>query len=129
MLQGGVAVNLRDNQLPNTPTYKASIGAQYTIDLGNFTLVPRADLNYTGNYFGTIFNKSPIDRIPGYEVVNAQVQLNAPDDRFYVRAFVTNLTNNNAITGMYVTDQSSGLFTNVFTVDPRRYGIAAGFKF
>ncbi|MEH3100854.1 TonB-dependent receptor [Sphingomonas adhaesiva] len=129
VLQGGVAVNLRDNQLPNTPTYKASIGAQYTIDLGNFTLVPRADLNYTGNYFGTIFNKSPIDRIPGYEVVNAQVQLNAPDDRFYVRAFVTNLTNNNAITGMYVTDQSSGLFTNVFTVDPRRYGIAAGFKF
>ena len=38
-------------------------------------------------------------------------------------------TNNNGITGMYVTDQSSGLFTNIFTVEPRRYGIAGGFKF
>ena len=72
---------------------------------------------------------NPIDRIRGYEVVNAQVQINAPDDRFYVRGFVQNLTANNGITGMYVTDQSSGLFTNIFTVEPRRYGIAAGFKF
>jgi iron complex outermembrane receptor protein len=62
-------------------------------------------------------------------VVNAQIQLNAPDDRFYVRGFVSNLTKNNALTGMYVTDQSSGLFTNVFTIEPRRYGVAAGFKF
>jgi len=62
-------------------------------------------------------------------VINAQVQLNARDDRWYVRGFVQNLTGNNAITGQYVTDQSSGLFTNVFTIEPRRYGIAAGFKF
>jgi len=121
---------VRGNQLPNAPTYKWSIGAQYTIDFGDsgFTLVPRADLNYTGNTYGTIFNL-PIDRLPGYEVVNAQIQLNAPDDRFYVRGFVSNLTKNNALTGLYVTDQSSGLYTNVFTIEPRRYGVAAGFKF
>ena len=71
----------------------------------------------------------PIDRIDGYEVVNAQIQLNGQDDRWFVRGFVQNLTNNNAITGHYVTDQSSGLFTNVFTLEPRRYGIAAGVKF
>ncbi|MGK3833489.1 hypothetical protein, partial [Enterococcus faecium] len=40
-----------------------------------------------------------IDRVPGYEVVNAQVQVNAPGDRFYLRGFVQNLTNDNAITG------------------------------
>lgn len=131
VLGSGVEVNVRGNELPNAPTYKASAGIQYTYDIGasGFTLVPRADINYTGDTWGTIFNKNPIDRIRGYEVVNAQLQLNAPDDRFYVRGFVQNLTNNNATTGLYVTDQSSGLFTNIFTIEPRRYGVAAGFKF
>ncbi len=125
----GAAVNLRGNRLPQAPTYKFAVGAQYTFDIASgWNVVPRADLNYTGGYYASIFNL-PIDRIRGYEVVNAQIQLNAPDDRFYVRGFVQNVTKNNAITGQYVTDQSSGLFTNVFTIEPRRYGVAAGFKF
>ncbi len=56
------------------------------------------------------------------------MQLNAPDDRFYLRAFVQNLTNNNAITGQAVADQSSGLYTNIFTIEPRRYGAAVGLQ-
>ena len=125
----GVPVNIRGSSLPQAPTYKFAVGAQYTIGFGNgMSIVPRADLNYTGGIYASIFNTN-IDRVQGYEVVNAQVQLNARDDRFYVRGFVQNLTKNNAITGQYVTDQSSGLFTNIFTIEPRRYGVAAGFKF
>ncbi|MCU6453518.1 TonB-dependent receptor [Sphingomonas sp. A2-49] len=130
VLGSGVAVNIAGNRLPQAPTFKASVGMQYTLDMGasGWTVVPRADLNYTGNSYGSIFNGN-IDRIPGYEVVNAQVQVNAPGDRLYVRAFVQNLTRNDAVTGQYVTDQSSGLFTNIFTIEPRRYGLAAGFRF
>ncbi|MFD1611721.1 TonB-dependent receptor [Sphingomonas tabacisoli] len=125
----GVPVNIRGNNLPQSPHFKFSAGMQYTIDFNNgWNLVPRIDLNYTGGYYGSIFNQR-ISRIQGYEVVNAQIQLNGPDDRYFVRAFVQNLTKNNAITGLYVTDQSSGLFTNAFTLEPRRYGIAAGVKF
>jgi hypothetical protein len=124
----GVGVNIRGNKLPGAPTYKASVGAQYTIEMGGMSLVPRADLAYTGNTYASIFNGN-VDRIPGYAVVNAQVQLNGRDDKWYLRAFVSNLTDNNAITGQYVTDQSSGLFTNIFTLEPRRFGVAAGFKF
>ena len=125
----GVTVNVKGNRLPNAPTYKWAVGAQYTIDAGDWTIVPRADLNYTGGSWGTIFNKNPIDKIKGYAVINAQIQLNGPDDRFYIRGFVQNLGNTNATTGMYVTDQSSGNYTNIFTLEPRRYGIAAGVKF
>jgi iron complex outermembrane receptor protein len=67
--------------------------------------------------------------VEGFAVMNAQIQANSPDNRFFVRGFVQNLANNNAITGLYVTDQSSALFTNAFTLEPRRYGIAAGFSF
>ncbi len=125
----GVPVNIKGNNLPQSPHFKFAAGAQYTFDFaGGWNVVPRVDLNYTGGYYGSIFNNR-VNRIEGYEVVNAQIQLNAPDDRFYVRAFVQNLTKNNAVTGLYVTDQSSGLFTNAFSLEPRRYGIAAGFRF
>lgn len=129
VLGTGVPVSIEGNKLPQAPSYKFAIGAQYTIDMGrDVTLVPRIDLNYTGNSYASIFNDN-IDRMPGYEVVNAQVQLNGPSSKWYIRAFVKNLTANNAITGQYVTDQSTGLFTNIFTIEPRRYGLAAGFKF
>src|SRR3546814_16168474 len=73
---GGVPVNIRGNQLPQAPEYKFAIGAQYTIDIANgMTLVPRADLNYTGNSYAGLFNNA-IDRLQGYEVVNAPLQPN-----------------------------------------------------
>ncbi|MBA3897248.1 MAG: TonB-dependent receptor [Sphingomonadaceae bacterium] len=125
----GVPVNIRGNQLPQSPNYKFAAGVQYTGEFSRgWSIVPRFDLTYTGGYFGSIFNQN-INRIQGYVVLNSQITLNGPEDRWFVRAFVQNLTNNNAITGLYVTDQSSGLFTNAFTLEPRRYGIAAGVKF
>jgi iron complex outermembrane receptor protein len=125
----GVQLDLSGNELPQAPNWKFSAGIQYTFHLGNgMTIVPRADYNYTGDFWARSFNK-PIDKITGYEVVNAQIQVNGRDERWFARAFVQNLTGNDAITGQYVTDQSSGLFTNVFTLEPRRYGVAAGVKF
>ena len=126
----GVKVNVRGNQLPQSPQFKASGGVQYTIEAGTsgISIVPRFDIALTGNSTGSIFNDNA-DRIPAYYIMNAQVQINGKDDRFFVRGFIQNIGNNNATTGLYVTDQSSGLFTNIFTVEPRRYGIAGGIKF
>ncbi|MBW7945694.1 MAG: TonB-dependent receptor [Sphingomonadaceae bacterium] len=125
----GVEVNLKGNKLPQAPNYKFSVGAQYTANFDNgMSLTPRVDLTYTGDSYGNIFN-GPINKISGYAQVNAQLQLNGANDRWYIRGFVQNLLDNSATTGMYVTDASSGLFTNIFTLEPRRYGVGAGFKF
>ena len=125
----GVPVNIRGNKLPQAPNYKWSIGAQYAIEMANdWTLTPRADLTYTGDSFGNIFN-GRVNKIEGYAQANAQIQLDGPEDRWFVRGFIQNIFDSNAVTGLYVTDQSSGLFTNIFTLEPRRYGIAAGVKF
>jgi outer membrane receptor protein involved in Fe transport len=129
MLPEGVPTNIRGNELPQAPDFKISAGVQYTFPVGDsMTFVPRVDVAHTGESFGNIFNGA-INRVPSYTVVNAQAQLNGADEKWYVRAFVQNLTNSNAVTGLYVTDQSSGLFTNIFTLEPRRYGVAAGFRF
>ena len=126
----GIPVNIKGNQLPQAPNYKFSAGIQYTARLGggDMTLVPRVDLAYTGESYGNIFNGN-VNKIKGYAQVNAQLQLNGPDEKWYVRGFIQNVFDANSVTGLYVTDQSSGNYTNIFTLEPRRYGIAAGVKF
>ncbi len=125
----GLEQNIRGKRLPQAPDYKVSVGVQYTAELeSGMQIVPRVDLAFTGTSFGNIFNGS-INRIAPYEVVNAQIQVNGPDSRWFVRGYVQNLFDNSAITGLYVTDQSTALFTNIFTLEPRRYGIVAGFNF
>ncbi len=125
----GVAVNIKGNKLPQAPNMKWSTGLQYTGEISNgMSVVPRLDIIYTGESYGNIFN-GRINKVDGFAQVNAQVQFNGADDRWFVRGFVQNLFDTSPVTGLYVTDQSSGLYTNVFTLEPRRYGIAAGVKF
>jgi len=125
----GVAQNIKGNELPQAPEYKVSVGVQYTIDLASgLSIVPRWDLAFTGQSYGNIFNGS-INRVPAYEVMNAQVQVNGVDNRWFLRGYIQNITDNQAITGLYITDQSSGLFTNIFTLEPRRFGMTFGFNF
>lgn len=129
VFNAGVPVNLKGNKLPQAPNYKWNVGIQHTTQFDNgMTLVPRFDLIYVGDSYGNIFN-GRVNRIKGYTQMNAQIQLSGNEDKWFVRGFVQNLADSNSTTGLYVTDQSSGLFTNIFTLDPRRYGIAAGFKF
>lgn len=129
VLSPGVEVNLNGNKLPQAPTVKASIGVQYTAEFGNgMSLVPRIDVAMTGEQFGNVFNGN-VNRIEPFVQANAQIQLNLADDRFFVRGFIQNIFDSNSVTGLYLTDASSGNFTNIFTLDPRRYGIAVGAKF
>ncbi|MFM5895259.1 MAG: TonB-dependent receptor [Novosphingobium sp.] len=124
----GIPSNVVGNKLPGAPDYKFSAGMQYAAPIGDMTLTPRVDYIYTGKSQGSVFN-STVNQVPAFSQVNAQLQLDGADKKWFARAWVQNLTNNTAITGLYVTDQSSGLYTNVFTLEPRRYGVTAGLKF
>jgi outer membrane receptor protein involved in Fe transport len=129
VLSPGVQVNLRGNKLPQAPEYKASLGVQYTGEFeSGMTLVPRFDLAMTGEQFGNVFNGG-VNRIKPFVQANAQIQLNSANENWFVRGFVQNIFDSDSVTGLYVTDASSGLFTNIFTLDPRRYGVAVGFEF
>ncbi|HEU4820041.1 MAG TPA: TonB-dependent receptor [Qipengyuania sp.] len=129
VLSPGVLKNLRGNDLPQAPAMKASAGVQYTAEFDNgMTLVPRFDVTFTGEQYGNVFNGN-VNRIEPFVQANAQIQLNGMDNRWYVRGFVQNIFDSDSVTGLYVTDASSGLFSNIFTLDPRRYGVAVGVNF
>ncbi|MFM5953674.1 MAG: TonB-dependent receptor [Novosphingobium sp.] len=124
----GIPVNIKGNKLPGAPDYKFSAGVQYALPIGDMTLTPRADFVYTGKSTGNIF-KGTINEVPSFTQVNAQIQFDGPDKKWFVRGWIQNVFDKNSITGLYVTDQSSGNYTNIFTLEPRRYGLTAGVKF
>jgi iron complex outermembrane receptor protein len=128
-VQDGEAANLDGNALPYTPELSFKVGMQYTFSLGDtLGLTVRGDYYWRDEFYARIFNK-PIDKIDSWDVINAQVELGPRSNSWYLRGYVNNIEDSDNLTGMYVTDASSGLFTNVFALEPRTYGLAIGFRF
>ncbi len=128
-ISDGIPEDLSGNDLQNSPEYSVSLGAQYTFYLpGNHSLSARVDYYWQDDMYARNFNK-PIDKIESWDVWNAQMTLLSADETWYVRAYGKNLGDDDELVGMYVTDPSSGLFTNVFTIEPRNYGVAIGYNF
>jgi outer membrane receptor protein involved in Fe transport len=126
---GGIEADLDGNQLQNSPEWSVSLGAQYTFDLpADYDLSLRVDYYWQDEMYARLFNRE-IDKIDDWDVWNAQAYLTSPNNTWYVRAFVKNIADDDNPVGMYLTDPSSGLFTNVFTIEPRTYGLAVGYNF
>ncbi len=125
----GVEVDLDGNELKNSPSTTVSLGAQYTWDMDRVNVSVRLDYYWQDEMWGREFNRDPIDKIDSFDVWNAQATLASSQNSWYVRAFIKNITDSDALAGMYVTDPSSGLFTNVFPIEPRLYGMTLGYNF
>jgi outer membrane receptor protein involved in Fe transport len=93
-----------------------------------YNIVPRVDFYWQADMWGSIFNTSA-DAIGSWEMTNAQITLNAPENKWYVAAYVKNVFDEANITGEYLTSATSGLYTNIFLTDPRTFGIRVGAHF
>ncbi|HXI86305.1 MAG TPA: TonB-dependent receptor, partial [Parvularculaceae bacterium] len=125
----GIETSAKGNELPGSPKFNIAGGVQFNIHMGpHFLITPRVDAYYQSRMFTNIFNTLQ-DRVNGYGYLNAQVRFHPSDANWYIRAFVQNLTDNNAVTGAFDVGQGAGNFQNIFILEPRRYGIGAGFSF
>ena len=123
LVSEGVAANLSGNELPNSPHWTISLGAQYTWNLGNWDATLRGDYYRQSKTYARIYNSVP-DRIKGWDNVNLTLTVNNDDLGVEVAGFIKNATNEKAITDFYLTDDSSGMFRNVFHTEPRTYGVS-----
>jgi len=124
LVSEGVPVDLDGNELPNSPHWTVSLGAQYTLELTDaWQAVLRGDYYKQGKTYARIYN-SNADRIRGWENVNLTLTVENRDAGLEIGAFVKNATDETAITDFYLTDDSSGLFRNVFYTEPRTYGVS-----
>ena len=124
----GVPVALRGRRLPNAPPWTLALGAQYGWDVAGWRATLRGDYYRQGDSFARIFN-GPSDRLRGYEIVGATFNVAHPRRGLEVQLFVKNLTDSTPITDFHLADDSSGLFTNAFTLEPRTYGVAVTQRF
>ncbi|MDO9337752.1 MAG: TonB-dependent receptor [Caulobacter sp.] len=124
----GVAVDLEGKELPNSPDLTLSLGAQYTWHLGDWDATLRGDYYKQTDTFSRIYN-SNADKIDGWDNVNMTFTVANPNIGLTFEAFVKNLTDEEAITDTYLTDDSSGLYRNAFYTDPRTFGIAVTYRF
>jgi outer membrane receptor protein involved in Fe transport len=120
----GIPAQLSGNELPNAPHWTISLGGQYRFDLGGgWDATPRIDFYYQSSSFARIFNAIN-DKLDSYTNTNVSLILSNPNSGWRVQAYIKNLTNETVITDHYQTDDTSGLFTNIFLTDPRTYGVA-----
>lgn len=125
----GVEARLNGNELKNSPSTTVSLGAQYSWALDGVNLSLRVDYYWQDEMWGREFNRDPIDKIDAFDVWNAQATVAPNESSWYAKAYIKNITDSDALAGMYVSDPSSGLFTNVFPIEPRLYGVTLGYNF
>ncbi|MEM8617360.1 MAG: TonB-dependent receptor, partial [Pseudomonadota bacterium] len=121
----GFAKDISGNAIPGAPETTFNIGAEYTWDNlfgGAFDLTARADYYVQGDSFSRVWNTER-DKLEGWDNLNMSLRLANIDDNWAVEVFGKNITDEEVITGAYLTDDSSGLFTNIFLNEPRTYGI------
>jgi hypothetical protein len=100
--------------------------AEYTHYFGNgASLSGRLDYYWQDDYSARIFGRT-LDAVDSWDVWNAQATYTASSGQWWLRAFIQNIEDDDALTGVYSTDPSSGLFTNGFFVEPQLYGVSLG---
>lgn len=125
----GIPKNLHGNELPNSPDIQISLGGQYAYDVGRIgVFTARISYYWQSEMYARIFNESR-DYVASWSQADAGLRWNSESERFYVDLWIKNFTDNADITGQYLTDASSGNFTNVFVLEPRTFGATIGFAF
>ena len=119
----GFAKNVGGNKLPNAPPFTLSAGAQYSVPLSaDWAATARADGYWQGNSFARVFNDKPYDQLHGYTNVNLTL-IFTNQDGWQAMAYMKNVFDTTAITGAFLNSDDTALSTNVFTTDPRLFGL------
>ena len=125
----GVETQLKGKELPNTPEFTVSLGAQYVYELPlDWRATIRADGYWQAHSYSRIYNTSA-DFLESWYNLNSTLTFDNAPLKLNVQFYVKNAFNAQPLTDTYVTDPTSGLFTNTFTLDPRTYGVSVTKRF
>jgi outer membrane receptor protein involved in Fe transport len=124
---GGVAQFPGDasgNRIPKAPRLQGNLSATYTVDMTDGSeLALNASGVYSSRYY---FEANNIASQDPFGKLNASVTWTAPDDRYSVRLFGNNLTNEAVAT--YSSTLSDGTI-NVSYEPPRIFGVALDYRY
>jgi outer membrane receptor protein involved in Fe transport len=121
----GEAKDLEGNTIPGAPDATLSVGAEYTWEAlfgGAWNARIRSDYYYQAESFSRVWNTGG-DQLDSWSNLNLALQFYNDENGLEFEVFGKNITDEEVITGRYLTDDSSGLFSNIFLTEPRLYGV------
>ncbi|NJD30318.1 MAG: TonB-dependent receptor [Gammaproteobacteria bacterium] len=80
-----------DTQLPLAPKWKGSLAADYTMEFGEFNVVPTLVFSYTGDQYGDL-NEPPALLMPSYSTLDLAVAISDKPGRYRLTLYANNLT-------------------------------------
>jgi len=122
----GEAKSLAGNAIPGAPESTISLGGQYTWEAlagSAWDLTARGDFYAQGDSYSRVWNTGR-DELDSWTNLNLSVTLANLDHNLEIEVFGKNITDEEVITGAYLTGDASGLFTNIFLTEPSTYGIS-----
>ncbi len=125
----GIPINVKGNELPNAPEFSVYAVASHSIFLDNGMRLDLSTSYYWQDEFYTRIYNSQDDLLQGWDLWNATAVLNGVDDKWYAELWVRNINNEDHWTGQYLQDQAVGLFRTLQLLEPRTYGLTAGYRF
>ncbi|MET0987421.1 MAG: TonB-dependent receptor, partial [Steroidobacteraceae bacterium] len=113
------------NDTVNTPPFSAALAVIYTLPtaMGSWDLATA--YSHGGDYYSEPDNFRYVKQ-PKYDLVNASVKWTSPDDRYDVRLWGNNLTEEKYFTYL-ANSATSG--PKVSPASPRTYGVTFGVHF
>lgn len=126
----GFTKDLDGNVIPNAPELTWNMGIEYTWDsafgygfLTGWGLTTRVDYYYQGSSYSRVWN-TPRDYMESWDNINVSIRFDDVVSGMSVELFGKNVANEDVITGAYLTDDATGLFTNIFLTEPATFGVS-----
>lgn len=127
-VRDGIPTDISGNSLPNSPNMAFKVGAAYTSPRvgwgGNFTY--RVDYMWQGETYSREFN-TPGDEMEAWDQLNMSVIYESVNTPLQIKFWVRNVFDQENVTGMYLTSDTSGLFRNYFLTEPRIWGLGVSY--
>jgi iron complex outermembrane recepter protein len=119
----GFTKDLSGHELPNAPHFTTSLSGDYTLPVSeNWAATLHSDFYWQSQSWSRIYNDRPYDKLRGYSNVNLALILTSASG-WQVMGYLKNIFDSTDITGSFLNSDDTGLTTNVFLTEPRRFGI------
>ena len=120
----GLLADIGGNDLPNSPQWTLSFGAEYT-----HPLTPAWAMTVRGDYYRQSASwarvyEEPGDRLRSWDNVNLSLSFAQTQRELVLQVYVKNAFDETPITDAFLNSDSTGLSTNIFTLDPRLIGVS-----
>ncbi len=125
----GVSIDLEGHSLPNSPEFSVNANIEYIFYWGGgYSLSSRLQYYWQDEYFSRIFNTKK-DAIDSWSMIDAQFTLRNPADNWNLQFWIKNIKDDDYVTGHHNPDSTAGLFTNIFVLEPRTFGVSMNYSF